>query len=310
MRALLPVPLLALAAAAPATAQRWEARGDGFVVRFGADEVLFRPPGVIVAGRTGGPSVTAAFFLWHGAYIYERLDAGKVESGPALDGRGRLVQSGTWVMREGAPPMRYTLTLEAQPGGVVARLETEKSADLKLTQGLWCTLSLDRGAFSGGQRLWARPGMHGRIGKALAGECEALLIELVPGHAVSFAGSGFTPLRSRVGDTTQGFEMCLRPGDFPVGEKAEAVLRVGFEAMPAEFPGEIKPSRQPLSLGRVTPATGRVAQFGKLELTVDLKATWDNPFDPDDVALDAEVVTASGKRYTQPGFFMVDHQRQ
>jgi len=40
---------------------------------------------------------------------------------------------------------------------------------------------------------------------------------------------------------------------------------------------------------------------------VALSGTWDNPYDPDDIALDAQVVTASGRRYTLPGFFMVRH---
>lgn len=64
-----------------------------------------------------------------------------------------------------------------------------------------------------------------------------------------------------------------------------------------------------LQITGVSPSSGTVAQYDKLELRVDLRGTWDNPYDPDDVALDALLTTASGKRLQQPGFFMVDQKR-
>ncbi len=322
------LPLLLLAAA-PAFAQKWEARGKEFVLAAGQEQFVYRAPGTLSVGRPGGPSVTLAIFLWHDKWIYERLDGGKVENGPALDDRGWIRQTGTWVVREGAAPMRYALALEPTPGGAVLHLETEKSAPLKLTSGLWSTLSLDRRQFTAGQRVWARPAAHGKVGAAVAGESEALLIELAEGRAVSFAGEGFREVRAQSGDIAQVFQMNLRPGDFPPGQKATASLRIGFEALPATFPGEVRPSREPLSLGAVVRAVGpalgavrpvrpvqpvraagAIPRFGKLELQVALHATWDNPFDPDDVSLDAQVTTASGKQFTQPGFFLVEHWRE
>jgi hypothetical protein len=50
--------------------------------------------------------------------------------------------------------------------------------------------------------------------------------------------------------------------------------------------------------------------YGKLELAVDLDATYENPFDPDEVRLDAVVTSPSGKEQTVPGFFMVNHHRE
>ena len=45
------------------------------------------------------------------------------------------------------------------------------------------------------------------------------------------------------------------------------------------------------------------AAFGKLELTVQLTASYDNPFDPEQVDLTAEVTVPSGKHIVVPGFF-------
>lgn len=309
MAAILALILLVTAACGPLFAQRWEASEDGFVLRLGQERIRYRAPGNLWAGRADGPGVDAALFLWHDAWIYERLDGGTAESGPEVDERGWLRQRGTWVTREGAPPMRYSLALEPTPTGAVLHLETEKTAPLKLTAGLWATLSLDRRAFTAGQRLYARPVAHGRIGRPVTGVCEALLVELAPGQAVSFAGENFGELRSHGGENSQIFELNLRPGDFAVGEKATATLKIAFEAMPAQFPGTIHPGREKLALAKVTPSARVVPRYEKLELAVDLRATFDNPFDPDDVALDAQVTTASGRRYTQPGFFMVRHRR-
>lgn len=67
--------------------------------------------------------------------------------------------------------------------------------------------------------------------------------------------------------------------------------------------------RETLAIARVEASSNTVAQYAKLELDVDLRGTWDNPYDPDDVALDALLTTASGKTLKQPGFFMVDQKR-
>lgn len=53
----------------------------------------------------------------------------------------------------------------------------------------------------------------------------------------------------------------------------------------------------------ISPASGSVPIYEVLEVDVDLTATFDNPFDPADVALEAVVVPPSGEEYTVPGYF-------
>ncbi|MFA7003943.1 MAG: cellulase family glycosylhydrolase [Verrucomicrobiia bacterium] len=298
-----------LSLVSPVSAQRWESRGKEFILAVAGNEIVYRAPGTVAVRRAGGPEVRLSITLWHDAWIHERLDAGKIESGPEVDRKGWLRQSGTWVIREGAAPMRYTLALEPTAKGAVLHLETEKTAPLSLTAGLWATISFDRKAFAG-RRLFARPVAHGKVGGNVSGDCEALLVELGDGRAVAFAGEGFRELRCRVNETTQGFEMNLRPGDFPVGKKVVTLLKIGFDTLPEKFAGDIEPHREPLAIGKVSATSATVPRFGKLELSVDLRGTWENPFDPDQVALDATVTTASGRQFTQPGFFMVDYRRE
>jgi hypothetical protein len=79
---------------------------------------------------------------------------------------------------------------------------------------------------------------------------------------------------------------------------------------PGSFPGGVRPARGPLGIAKVTAAAPRVPQYERLELDVDLSAAYDNPYDPDQVALDGIFTSPSGKRLVVPGFFMVPFRRK
>jgi len=98
--------------------------------------------------------------------------------------------------------------------------------------------------------------------------------------------------------------------DFVPGAKVEAEYTVALADMPKTLPGQIQGMEKPLAIGKVSPSAARVPQYGKLELRVELAATYENPFDPDEVQLDAAFVAPAGKRTIVPGFFMVDYRRK
>ena len=68
-------------------------------------------------------------------------------------------------------------------------------------------------------------------------------------------------------------------------------------------------SSEPLSLGSIT-APQSVSQLGVEELVVDAHGRYDNPFDPQDVSLDADVQAPSGVHYAVPGFFYRAYSRR
>lgn len=61
--------------------------------------------------------------------------------------------------------------------------------------------------------------------------------------------------------------------------------------------------RSALALRSIRPARTSVPCYEPLDVDIDLGATYDNPFDPAYVALDAEVTPAKGSVYTVPGYF-------
>lgn len=79
-----------------------------------------------------------------------------------------------------------------------------------------------------------------------------------------------------------------------------------FSILIAASPGPIVTpyaQKSTLAIRAVRPARTSVPCYVPLQVSVDLGATFDNPFDPDDVALDAEVHPSSGKPFSVPGFF-------
>ena len=62
-------------------------------------------------------------------------------------------------------------------------------------------------------------------------------------------------------------------------------------------------SRGALALGAVRAEPAAVGRYEKLELTVELSATFDNPFDPEQVDVRAQFAAPSGRRTEVPGFW-------
>jgi hypothetical protein len=62
-------------------------------------------------------------------------------------------------------------------------------------------------------------------------------------------------------------------------------------------------SAEPPSISSVRADSRQVGLYEKFELRIDLKATYDNPFDPDQIDLSAEFTSPSGKKQSVWGFY-------
>jgi hypothetical protein len=68
--------------------------------------------------------------------------------------------------------------------------------------------------------------------------------------------------------------------------------------------------KAPLAVRSVRPASQSIPCYAALDVDVDLSATFDNPFDPEDVVLEAKVHPGSGVAYTVPGYFDRPYSRK
>jgi hypothetical protein len=68
--------------------------------------------------------------------------------------------------------------------------------------------------------------------------------------------------------------------------------------------------QKPLAIRNVSLPATTVDQWACLEMTVDLDATYDNPFDSSDIAIDAAVTLPNAKVIVVPGFYYRDFERK
>ena len=297
------------AGASTAFAQSLKPSDDGFMWEGHHGRVLCRANGSFELVGTDGSTASFTFFQWHDKWIYERLDAGKVEGkGLIREADGSVRLAGLWGTTGEAPALRYEMVLRPNASGVSVALSARKTAPLTLMAGIWGVYSATRKA-ADERVVYASPWTHRPIGTAVSGPFAELLVGVPGGPALRLAGGEIATARSRVTDNQHGLECCFHRSDFGVEETAVIEIELGFGTVPSEFPGEIRPRQAKLALGRTAPLPETVPLYGGIEFSVSLDGTWDNPFDPDDVRLDAMVRTGSGKSYVQPGFFMVPHER-
>ncbi|MFQ6131612.1 MAG: DUF5060 domain-containing protein [Armatimonadota bacterium] len=290
-------------------AQGFQVENGGFVLRRGEEYIRYAG-GVWSAGVEGERSIRWHMFLWHDNWLYETLQGGNVEEGPTLHEDGSITVSGAFSTREGSPPVSYALRISPSRHGARVRCSLTKTGELKLANGVWLHVLADRETFTGRERVWGEPSWQGRLGTPGRGPVKRLRIEVQDGRAVCL-----TPARVRSAEhqgTRDSYVIRLNlvPSDFEVGKRAVADYRVSFEDMPDSLPGEVRPMRQQLAIRGVTPSSATIGRYERLELDVDLAATYDNPYNPDDVALDAVFTAPSGEEFTVPGFFMVEHKRE
>ena len=86
-------------------------------------------------------------------------------------------------------------------------------------------------------------------------------------------------------------------------------VSVPLLARAAEEPFAGAAQAAPLGIASAAADRQAVALYGRVEFTVGLSATYDNPFDPDQVALDAQFRTPSGRTERLPGFYYQDFDR-
>ena len=107
----------------------------------------------------------------------------------------------------------------------------------------------------------------------------------------------------RAGKTVRGRLRLRQASGRALREKIEeqtAPRRRLLEAMAQNAPATIR---------SVTASAQTVPAYGRIEWQVDLAATYGNPFDPEDVRLDARITAPDGRELNVPGFFHAPYER-
>ncbi len=284
----------------------WVEQPNGYTLTYAQGTFNCDQRGHLQQRVNGHPDLEICFFMWHGAWIYEALESGKVGSAQ-MQPDGALQLSGLWGAREGTAPLRYALLLKPEKDQLAISLEVEKTGELKLKDGIWASLRTAV-ATNDTRMVYLKPINAVPVGKTIEGLFKQTFIGRETEPSLVFSGAGFCLLRSRIGENQHTFEVKLaKQRDFSLEKSMTVSVAFGFATMP-KIIRPVVTCRAPLSLSARAPK--EVPLYGKCAVEVTLAGTWDNPYDPDDIALDAAVTTASGRTYTQPGFFMVSHSHE
>ena len=99
-----------------------------------------------------------------------------------------------------------------------------------------------------------------------------------------------------------------KPIRFTCTFAAEAAVKLEADARDAGkggLAGMTLTDHRPLSIRAVALDKTSVETYEPMEATADIAATYDNPFDPDKIAVDAEVTDPAGRTIIVPGFYGV-----
>jgi len=291
------------------SAQSFHAEQGGYVLKQ-HDQYIRFANGRWSAGIEGGARIQCHLFFWHDNWGYETMAGGVVQTGPTLEADGSLRLQGVFSARENSAPMKYSCQMHPTAEGVRVRCELEKTGPLPLASGIWMHVSAARDQFNGNERVWASPTWIGSISSNIHAATDKFYLELHKGRCVCLGVPKLGEINTEGSKASYIFRQNLLRRDFEIGQKPVVEFTVSFVNLPTSLPGETKPMRESLRLTGVKADREQVPQFERLELGVHLGATYDNPYDPEEISLDAIFRTPSGRELIVPGFFLVAHQRQ
>jgi len=282
--------------------------GDAFVWKCGEGRVRVLKNGIIEP-RVGNARTSLGIAFWHSAARSGFSAQGWSARSQMETTEGGLLVRGEFEFRNNPIPLEFVQTVVPDSEGLRIRYEFRKTGTLSLRKGVLLAITLPYATF-GGKRLWLQPGRAAKLPCVTRALGHAAAIEFAAGHAaeLSFDGARLMWIACAGTDASRLF-VGLTP-DPDEGESVHAEVAVRFRDLPKVLPGQIAASREPLALRGATAGIRKTLRYGKFELAVDLSATYDNPFDPDDVALDARFTAPSGRTIDLPGFYMVDFERR
>ncbi len=104
--------------------------------------------------------------------------------------------------------------------------------------------------------------------------------------------------------TPLAFDLLLRPFTAAQAEEATAEARARVERETVVFAAQA-----PLALRGVAVEPAEAVQYEPVTLRLDLDATYDNPFDPEDIDVSARFRGPGGAAWTVPGLWCVPYER-
>ncbi len=261
-----------------------------------AAEVTVSEMGSLVVKTPGKQDVNTHLFLWYDRWIWSSASELTRTDGDRWQG--------SFVKRPEDGPGRilFTQTLAREGDALRVTYEFERDGQMELTRGIYASFSFPFPDYEGGYVVCT----HGPPETTVDGfetAARGCTANLSGAAALEMASEGATTFGLRA-EAGKGAELSVRlvPRDFGDRARASLTLRI-VPAIEQVRPWRALPRQAPLGLAGVKADRKTVGLYEPVEFTLDLSATYDNPFDPEDVAVEAAFTTPSGRTERLAGFY-------
>ncbi len=241
--------------------------------------------------------------LWYGDWKYVSQAGVRNAVLTPTDAGGEL--RGDMQDADGKPVLSLQQSFARTDEGLTVTYSLARAADVEIRRGPLLELRLPRDAYAGRRQLVA-PGAASRIPARVAAGGAEYWLEIAPGRALVLRLSEPAGFAMGLEGASYLVRPTVAPSDF---DQHSFTLTLSSRPMPARLSGEVTGDDRPLALGGVEPAAATVPRHGVFKARLDLSATYDNPFDPDQVALDAHFTAPSGREIILPCFYALDFER-
>jgi hypothetical protein len=261
-----------------------------------ADDVAIGGDGQPVLAVAGHQPVTGTLFIHYGRWVYR--NAGALRP----DGNGGWVGSVSVQPEDGAGTIRIVLRSRPVEGGVRLEYEFTPEGTIDLRRGVQLALRFAYPDYAGRAVTFSH-GPAASTDRNFNVAARSCSVNLTDDEALRISLDRATRFTTYIGesrDFSLNVELTPSTLDEPVRTAVE------LRAVPAvtEVPSwRAQPSEQPLALRGVEADRATVGRFETVEFTLDMSATYENPYDPDQVAVNAVIVTPSGARERVAGFY-------
>ncbi len=265
--------------------------------------IAVRGDGRVVVRVPGKADVVSHLFLWYDKWQWRRAQDLREDS------PGHW--SGVFTKKPDDGAGRIKLTQAVGGGGESVDVDYEFSRDgpMRLTSGIFLCFYLPHSDYAGLSIV----GTHGpprTTDGAFEFSARGCTVNLSATEALEISSERVTTFSLQFDDgTNPSLRVRLVPRD--MAENGRAALSLSIVPAVQASSGWQAPSQESaLSLRGVRADREVAGRFEPVEFTLDLVASYENPFDPEQIAVDATFRTPSGATEHVPGFYYQGFQAE
>ncbi|MGB9597816.1 MAG: DUF5060 domain-containing protein, partial [Candidatus Poribacteria bacterium] len=254
------------------------------------NKIKFNDDGSFVVDSPGLPRIKGSLFIWYGNWQYAVPSS--VVSIEQNSWTGNMPDQGV-----SSGYISFTQKVDYLPDeSVNVSLEFQKNGDITLNRGIFMLLEFPMYDMSG-QTIEFTHGLPYIAGENYHTSAKGFSINLNDSTALEFIVDRACTFerRGKEGEPLMNIRLSKDPN-------AKVNIKLRFKPAIDAYVLWQDSRNEKLAFKEINQNMEKVPRYSMFELTVDLSATYDDIFDPNNVQIDAVFTSPSGKKIAMPGF--------